>query len=55
MASGAVRTGFDRPLWQDAQLTRGFPSKNVALSLSTIRIMSRAVFFVSLSSRSFCP
>ena len=33
IASGGVRTGFARPLWHDAQLTRGLPSKNFALSL----------------------
>ena len=55
IASGGVRTGFALPLWHDAQLTRGLPSKKVALSLSTIFIMSRAIFFVSLSSESFCP
>ena len=33
IASGAVRTGLSRPLWHDAQLTRGLPSKKVALSL----------------------
>jgi len=32
MASGGVRAGFGWPLWHDAQLTLGFPSKNVELS-----------------------
>jgi hypothetical protein len=54
-ASGGVRDGFECPLWHDAQLRRSLPSKNLLFTSATIFIISRAVFFVSLSSRSFCP
>jgi hypothetical protein len=54
-ASGAMRTGFERPLWHDAELTRLLPSKKVPLMRSTIFIISRAVRLVSLSSRSLAP